>query len=428
MTRPPPKTGAELHPAHKLRGVLHRLTAGAARKPEAIVRMPEIEQPFTDPTLLEEKETDAAVNHRPVVAKITRLAVNATATKWLEALKQILHEAKCQTDDMWVLIHCTGTGEPVFFSTRVRDDIIAFTNQPIGDGRLHIFVKLDDLIAAVMDRRAAQLAIAGTQISYVSDGSRFDMPFVERMENEIVQPVAPPDGNYEAMKGLGSALTEATRFAKPEADHMALHAIQIIPLKDGTGNAEVVSLSGAMAYRRVMSLPKIEKAVTIVPNWLFKQPKLVGGTLGLQMAGIDFVWVVTAKGMIAGLHMPDLPFPTNYRDCFRGLDGRLDFTMDEARALRRALGQVGQIDARERMVGLQAGAGRLQVRGKETVEVTCQGGPMAEILVDPHLLIEALKVRGVISLEFKKEDPEHNLRLVGRDVAISVMPCYQNQS
>jgi len=426
MTTKRPRTGSELPIGSKIRGVMHRLVSGAAHKPEAIVRIPKSNDALRE-SHPEMFTGDAGVATRPVIAKMTRLSINATAPKWLKAVEQIARSQKVKVSDLWVLIHCSGIDRPVLFSTRIRNDIIGFQNQECGDGKIKAFVRLEDLIQALVERQAPQLAIQGNQFSYAGGGLRYDLPYSERMANEVVSPVPPPESGYEELRGLGSAITEAQRFAKPEIDHMTLHAVQVIPLRDGTGNCEVVALSTSMAYRRITHQPAIKDKLTILPNWLFTQPRLVGATLGMRMAGADFVWFVTSKGLIAGLSMEtDLPYPSNYRECFEASDGRVDFTVDEIRALRRALGQVGQI-GEQREVGLSSNGREFTIRGQETVSVTCQGDPMNEILADPQLLGEALKVRGVISLEFSKEDPNHVIRLVGRDIAIAVMPCEQEE-
>jgi len=423
MTRP--RTGSELSTGEKLRGVLHRLQSGAAHKPEAIVRLPVVQDPINTAYL----DPSNAVPNRPMIQKMDRMTVNATARNWIDVVKKIAHDAKVQTSDLWALISCTGAGQPVFISIRIRNDILSFCNQENGDGAMRCFLRMDDLVVAIVDDETSQLAFGGTYVSYVTRGRRVEVPFAPSMENTVVQPVPPPDSGYEEMRGLGSAITEAVRFAKPEIDYLALNAVHVKPLQDGTGNAEVVALSSAIGYRRTTHQPKLKQPLVIVPNWLFRQPRLVGANLGVKFADFDFVWFITSKGVVAGIDMTtDLPFAANYMTYFTALDGRLDFTVDEVRAMRRAIEEVGQINPMEREIGIRSDGRRLILRGKETAEVSCHGDVMDEIIVDPHLLTEALKVRGILSLEFAKEDPEHNLHLVGRDVEISLMPCRQRSS
>lgn len=412
------------------RDVLHNLVASMARQPAAIVKIRRLRRSEdlegTNGDIL--GGSPGTRDEAPPIPKITTLVINASAKQWLEVVSNILREGNVKPEDLWVLINCDGHGEPVTFATRMRNDILAFTNQPHGTGSIRAFVRLQDLYKAIVERGAPEMAVQSMSMAYVSDGRRYEMSYGEVMENEIVQPIAPPTSGYESFRGLGSAITEAAKFAKEERDHMAMHAVQISPLRDGTGNAEIVALSDTIGYRRVLHLPKLTDTITLVPNWLLRAPRLVGATVALKKAGPTYIWMVTSTGMIAGMQVPDMPYPTNYLRYFTPLDGVINFTVEEAKAVRRAIAQAGEIDEHSREIGISASAGRFRVRGQETVEVTCQGDQMGEILIDPHLLTRGLQVRGVLTLEFKKEDPEHNIRLAGKDVAISVMPCHQHQA
>ena len=427
MTRP------QLSLAERLLGVQHALVSGGAGKPHSIVNVhvrnltpyPEGEIAVDFPEVFEQ-EPSMQTDSRPSAIRLKKFDTEPAMKVWAAAVNDLSDKRAVKLEDLWALISCDGVGSALQITTRLHNDMIAVRLQQKLRGSIRAYVRLTDLLRAVLDQDVPQFAVRSNMISYVSGGARNEFPWVENLTDNAVKPAAPPEHGYESVRWLGTAISEATKWCSDGPDQYGRQAIRIFPKDDATGTAEVVALRDMAGYRRLIKAPKLDNALVIVPTWVMKDEKLLGAHLAVRASGRDYAWLMTAGGIVLGIEMPELPWCTGYEDYFKGLDGRVEFTVDQVDAIRRALLQLEPLEYQDPAIGITATGTGVSLRGKnQSLEAEGMGDTSEEFFVHPTRLAEALRCRSIRFLEFDKEDPENYVRLTGPDVSVSIQPLTQ---
>lgn len=414
----------------KFRGVVHNFVAGLSGQPSALIGIevpaPDVAAPEPIP---EQADVSRNAEEAPTTPRATRISFHDWAQIWVATAAVALKEEKVDPKDVWALVHCDGWGEPISIATRFRKTVVGAFSSEKGEGAIHCFVRFVDMQKMLSGLRHPDVLITATHLTYSNKVLRDDIPYAVLLEDSVVKPSNLPTDGWITARGMWLALHEAFEFAEPGEHVFGLNAVHVRSLKDNSNQVAVFGVRDTQAYRRVLTVPRLDKTLTVTCRWAFLNapPNPQEDVLAVKPIGNSYLWFKFPTGLIIGSEMPSLPFPSNTDEFFNGLDGRIDFTPDEVQTLRRALLQAKgtRLDSGQHTIGLTPTKSSLLIKGAEVAEVPARGDHGEEMLFDPELLRLGVAVKDILSLEFKKGDPEHHIRLVGRDVAVVIQPCTQ---
>lgn len=410
----------------RLSTVHHRVIAGLAGKPTTIVH---IEVPGG--------HEPAPTNHPPVVDHVddtlptTRAAVfqiGPSSTAWLDMAITGMKSENVDPKDTWVHVHCNGPGDRLTFATRWRDTVVGVVFPDTQPGVVDCYVRFVDMEKLVKEHQRPDIQVTATHLMYSTNVLRGEIPYAPSLPDNLVKPPRLPT-EWMPAEGLWRALHEAFDFTQSGETFYGFSAVHVKPHRDGTNQVSVMGVRDTQAYRRVITVPNLISRIAIPCAWAFGvgPASKKDDILWLKVSGLSRIWLQFSNGVVIGAEIPQSDLPQNLDECFEGLDGRQDFTVEEMRTLRRALlsakpFHVSDADA----IGITPSATGMTIRDKaQSIDVPARGDAGEEILVDPELLTRALKVQDLLSLEFKKGDPEHRIRFTGRDVAVVISTCTQ---
>lgn len=415
----------------RLSGVAHQTVAGLAGKPSAIVNvhLPETMAETIPEQSAAQVEAQAQCHLAPETARSRSIKVGRWASDWCDLVEHAAKECKVDARELWVLFHSDGAGSPLQVCTSFRQTFVAACDTARCAGPVHGYARFPDARRMIREMKNETVEVHATRLTFSKGSILQDLPFAADIEKTAVRPVPVPTDGYIPVRGLWLAMHEAFRFSIMQYHARGLHAVHVHPLRDGTNQVAVYGIGDTQAYRRILTAPGITKPLTILPRWAFMSapPNSEEDVLGVIPAGVSYVWIRFPNNIIIGDEMPALAFPSNVPELFLGLEGRVDFTPDEARTFRRGvlaakpmmLGPGGSFGA----IGIKPETQSISIRGESaSTEVPCRGDAGEEILVDPDLLVNGLAVKDILSVEFAKGDPESRFRLVGRDVAVAIQP------
>lgn len=417
-----------------LRGVVHETTAALAGKPAVIfnVEIPNPAEAQEQPLLIHSAEPAAEPeSNEPMSTQRARsMRLGRWANDWRDLSILGMKEESVDPKDVWVFVRCRGAGSPISFSTRWRETVIGVSSEEPGSGTIRCFVRFQDMQKLLDEQKGDLVEITATHFMYSTSIYRSEIPFATQLADSVVKPTDLPSGPWMTVRGAWRAVHEAFDFAMPKETFRGFSCVHVRPHHDGKNEASILGLSESMIYRRVVVVPGLTHRIAIPCKWAFLRPpdRKEEDALSFMAIGRSEAWVRFPDGIIVGQEMPQSAFPANVDEYFlEGLDGRIDFTVEEMRSLRRAVLALKPLLVEDGAgLGFTPHSSGITVRGAEVANnVAGRGDAGEEIILSKELLQKALTVQDLLSFEFKKGDPEYRVRFTGRNVSVVIASCRQ---
>jgi hypothetical protein len=420
------------HFLRRLRGVQHKVVAGLAGKPPVIVniQIPNPAETTEAPIAIHDAQPDVSSAESMPTLRAGMFRIGEWAKDWLALAMLGMKEEEVDPKDVWVFLRCAGEGEPLTFTTRWRETTVGVVSQELQSGSLKCFVRFQDMRKLLETQRREEIEVTGTHLLFANATYRDEIPYAMHLPDNLVKPTELPVGKWLVGPGLWRAAHEAFDFSLPNDRLRGFSAIHVKPHHDGKNNVSVLGITDVLAYRRVVTLAGLERRIAIPCKWAFLKPPESKNqdTLWVLPIGLSQVWVRFPNGIIVGAEMHEHSFPSNAEELFtEGLDGRIDFTVDEMRSMRRAILALKPMRVEDGAgLGFTPRANGITIRGEEAaIEVAGRGDAGDEILLAKNLLQKAATIQDLLSFEFKKGDPEYRVRFTGRDVSVAIASCDQ---
>jgi hypothetical protein len=428
--------------------VQRRLTAGRAGKPEFNIHV-DITQPVLEEPSLPYEVAPLFAPAIPVgpdqVVRptVTKIAVRPRVRDWLSLVRELAGEKSIDVRNLWVRIDVRPENKCMTFTTNLSSLVLAYRDPAPVAGSLRMFIRFAEFAKVVEVEGVSEFSVEGRKLSYVAAGTAKAIDALDRVDGDEWTPDAPPLTGYKLVKELGTALREASFFTKKTPDSMGRHKVLLFPRRDSTGTVDVIACGGtlreeepgiALIYRREIQAPDLKSNLYLDPLRPLANEKVLPDTLGIALSGADFVWLLTEAGLIIGMSSVPCATPEGVDEALAAPNGRVDLSIEELAALRRAVSQIriNPETVTEKEVALRPrGQARvLEFGTKDNIQsVSCSGdmGP-EHLAVNPDLLLHALSVRGLHAIEFDKEDDKRAeldrrpVLLVGPGVRVGLLP------
>jgi len=416
-----------------------RLTAGRAGKPEfnidIDIQVPVIEEaaPSTEIAPLFGPAQEIGPD-RVVRTTVTQLKVSPKVRDWLKLARELASEKEVNIRDLWVRIDVRPESKCVTFTTSLVSIVLSYRDPAPVAGRLRLFIRFAEFAKVVEQEGVSDFAIEGRKLMYTAMGVARSMDALDRVDGDSFTPDFPPLTGYTLVPDLGLALREAAHFTKKTADTTGRHKVCVWPRKDptgaGTGMVDFIGCDGPLIYRREINMPCLTNDLFLDPLRALSDESVIPDKLGFLMSGTDVVWLLAETGFIIGLENEPctVPYEKQVNEYLAAPNGRIEFSVEEAAALRRAVAHIRispETVGEKEMVIRPRGQSRLLEFGtKQNIQsVPCSGDEGPDGMdVDPDFMSKALTVRGVHALEFNRSDPGRPLLIVSPGVRVALKP------